>query len=359
MTDNFNELLSSLEQKLTNDCTVLQKTVKSIIDAVKKEKENNDNIVKSLKKFEPIESDIVKLNIGGSLFSTFKSTLTKQLTDKNGNLYSPNLFVSFLNGFAKPKYDENNAIFIDRNPKYFGHLLDFLRIANSNLEYEVPGDLDRNELIKEAKYYNVKALEDFLNIEDIKISLKNFDSTILSKNKFDELMKFCEFPKNTKWTLLYRASRDGFGSNDFHSKCDAKPNNLVIVKSSQGYIFGGYTSEYWDTSDKFISDEKAFLFTFVNSLEYPMKLSINQNFKNKAIYCSDKVCPTFGSGFDLCIANNSNTSKQSYTKLGNTYSIPSSFCDLYGHNPNNSNINSLFAGTQYFQTVEIEVFHKM
>jgi hypothetical protein len=35
-----------------------------------------------------------------------------------------------------------------------------------------------------------------------------------------ELIKVCEFSPNDKWSLLYRGTRDGFDSSDFHSKSD-------------------------------------------------------------------------------------------------------------------------------------------
>ena len=33
-----------------------------------------------------------------------------------------------------------------------------------------------------------------------------------------------------KLTLLYRGSRDGFLSSDFHEKCDGKTNTIALVK---------------------------------------------------------------------------------------------------------------------------------
>ena len=46
-----------------------------------------------------------------------------------------------------------------------------------------------------------------------------------------ELLKLCEFSPNEKWSLLYRGTRDGFDSNDFHSKCDGHSNTLTILKA--------------------------------------------------------------------------------------------------------------------------------
>ena len=46
------------------------------------------------------------------------------------------------------------------------------------------------------------------------------------------------------WKLCWRASRDGWGNNIFHSLCDEKGPTVTIVKVGK-YIFGGYTSLSW------------------------------------------------------------------------------------------------------------------
>ena len=47
------------------------------------------------------------------------------------------------------------------------------------------------------------------------------------------------------YTLIYRASRDGWAASSFHSFCDRKGPTVVIVKS--GYnIFGGYAAQHWE-----------------------------------------------------------------------------------------------------------------
>lgn len=48
--------------------------------------------------------------------------------------------------------------------------------------------------------------------------------------------------------LIYRGSRDGFLSKNFHNKCDYKGETLSIIKSTKGYIFGGYTKINWDST---------------------------------------------------------------------------------------------------------------
>ena len=49
-----------------------------------------------------------------------------------------------------------------------------------------------------------------------------------------------------KWRLLYRASEHGYTGSSFHECCDdVKGPTLVIIKSSRGWIFGGYTTQSW------------------------------------------------------------------------------------------------------------------
>lgn len=53
-------------------------------------------------------------------------------------------------------------------------------------------------------------------------------------------MSLCEFSADQEWNSLYRASQDGFEAAQFHSKSDNKPNTLVLIKSANGNVFGGY-----------------------------------------------------------------------------------------------------------------------
>lgn len=64
-----------------------------------------------------------------------------------------------------------------------------------------------------------------------------FKSRILNVNMENDLIRLCEFMPKDHWSLLYRASRDGFGSKDFHSKCDNHTNTLTIIKEKISLLF--------------------------------------------------------------------------------------------------------------------------
>ena len=49
-----------------------------------------------------------------------------------------------------------------------------------------------------------------------------------------------------KWKLIYRSSEHGYTGSSFHEYCDdVNGPTLVIIKSSEGWIFGGYTTQSW------------------------------------------------------------------------------------------------------------------
>ena len=60
-------------------------------------------------------------------------------------------------------------------------------------------------------------------------------------------------PKTGNWSICWRATRDGWASSTFHSRCDGKSSTLTIVqviKNSKTYVFGGYTTVPWSSSSK-------------------------------------------------------------------------------------------------------------
>ena len=68
-------------------------------------------------------------------------------------------------------------------------------------------------------------------------------NTILFGNEYDGKLR--EWVGDYKWRLLYRASENDYTAESFHEYCDNKGPTLVIIKSSGGWIFGGYTTQSW------------------------------------------------------------------------------------------------------------------
>jgi hypothetical protein len=158
-----------------------------------------------------------------------------------------------------------------------------------------------------------------LNVNSI---INSFKSEILiGERQMSELIELCEFSPSDKWSLLYRGTRDGFGSKDFHSKCDGHSNTLTIVKAKQSsYIFGGFTAVNWESSNKYKLDPNAFLFSLTNKDNKPLKMKVDSNRHEDAIYCGSEYGPTFG--HDIYIANDANITINCCSNLGLTYHHP-------------------------------------
>ena len=71
------------------------------------------------------------------------------------------------------------------------------------------------------------------------LSSRNYEpcfgsSSTLNFRDKNDLNKLCKFTDDMKWTLLYRASVDGFSAKDFHKKCDKREKTLTIIKTNEG-----------------------------------------------------------------------------------------------------------------------------
>ncbi|XP_055524642.1 BTB/POZ domain-containing protein KCTD3 [Wyeomyia smithii] len=93
-------------------------------------------------------SDIVNLNVGGTRFSTSRQTLT----------WVPDTFFTSLlnserNGRISSLRDETDAIFIDRDPKLFSIILNYLRTKEIDIK-----SCDIRVLRHEAEFYNISPL---------------------------------------------------------------------------------------------------------------------------------------------------------------------------------------------------------
>ncbi|CAO4367591.1 unnamed protein product [Caenorhabditis nigoni] len=95
-------------------------------------------------------TDIVKLNVGGTIFQTAKSTLTK---------FDGFFRTMFETPIPVPR-DESGAIFIDRSPKHFDLILNFMRDGHVGLQKYSE---DVEEILKEAEYYLLGGLMELCN----------------------------------------------------------------------------------------------------------------------------------------------------------------------------------------------------
>ena len=229
-------------------------------------------------------------------------------------------------------------------------------IINSLLEKDYKKRASIEDTLKKVNSY----LKDHLPI--------NFESNILLDNYcykhylIDWLKKPNQNNNNLNdIKLLYRGSRDGFQAKTFHEKCNNKGETLVIIKSNDNFIFGGYTELNWDNTTwngkvgdgnnaRRNGNGNEFVFTLENPHNIvPSKFNMKKEWLNHSICCDKNLGPIFGCN-DIRIEDECNVNNNSFT----FYDFqPGEYCfdDTTGKK------RLLFTGTKKFLVKEIEVFN--
>lgn len=159
------EELEGLKQKLES----IEQNLETRMNELEKRQEKwkkEDDLICDLQSKEEI---IVRFTISGKNFSTRLETLTKK---KDNLLYK--IIVKKINEH------KNTPIVLNRNPKYFGDILNYLRFNKVNIKKYSQFELE--ELLEEAKYFDLTDLEEKLNTFYSEIKVINFTATNLFNN---------------------------------------------------------------------------------------------------------------------------------------------------------------------------------
>ena len=156
-------------------------------------------------------------------------------------------------------------------------------------------------------------------------------------------------PSYSKSVLLYKATRDGFTPDAFHSRCNNVANTVTVISNNLNHVFGGFTAAKWSSTIGYIADPTAFIFSLRrNGGVTNFKLPINSTQVSNAIYNHPTVGPIFGKGWDIFINDKSNI------KNGSNSDIYSYTPPTY---PSGSDYSTFLAGGYVdWLTTEIEVY---
>eukprot|EP00026_Physarum_polycephalum_P012190 Phypoly_transcript_12469.p1 GENE.Phypoly_transcript_12469~~Phypoly_transcript_12469.p1 ORF type:complete len:326 (+),score=33.49 Phypoly_transcript_12469:114-1091(+) len=320
--------------KVKQDFTNLVDSVEKRIKELESMERHWSALEASMEQHASMAADQITLNVGGQKFTTSKTTL---LSHKGS-------FFDAMLSSGKWKPDSKGRYFIDRNPELFPVILDYLRTGKVNLKkysYDVYEDLQT-----ELDFYLISIPETMLT------PYKVLDTALEKKLK--------EWTKKSTLTLLYSGSRDGFEAQVFHAKCNNKGPTVTCVKSTQGYVFGGYAAAAWDSSNQFKSAPGSFLFTFHNPYQFApttflRKGRFNHGVTNISdIFTFSTYGPTFGG--QGCWGTNTNATAHDILISDNcniyncTSNFPHSYQDTSGYGA------AIFTGSANFLVSEIEVF---
>ena len=116
-----------------------------------------------------------------------------------------------------------------------------------------------------------------------------FESEIIrEKNEIDFIKRRLNpEDKNISFDLIYKCDENNDTPLIFHEKCDGKKNVLVLIETTEGVRFGGFTSVGFNSTSGNTLDSNAFIFSIDKRKIYNVK-------KNKeAIYCYSTYGPCF------------------------------------------------------------------
>ncbi len=295
-----------------------------LVNASNEEKEWKDIKVKLAT--TSIKGKVI-LDVGGEKYATSVDTLTRVKDTVFTALFSKQ--------WQLERDPDDKSIFIDRNGKIFTYILEYLRTDI------VPNNVWKDETILhsvliESQHFRLHALTDML------AGFSN--GTLLQLEHKKKLNEFYG-KMHQQWELIYKASRDGFNANAFHTRCNNKGPTMTIIQSNNNYLFGGYTSIPWTSDNSYKNDTTAFLFTLTNPHDIPpTKYLLNPDKTGNAVNHTSSYGPTFGGGHDIHLANASNSNKSSYSNF------PTAYTDTTGKG------NATFTGARNFTTSDIEVF---
>ena len=327
--------VESLSQQATKMNAVLEN---QLANASNEEKEWKDIQVKLA---TTVVDGKVILNVGGDKYSTSVDTLTRE---------KDTFFTALFSKQWKLELDpDDKSIFIDRDGKLFQHILAHFRTR------KIPVDVMSNEslrqaLIIEAEYFRLHDLIFILTEPERKLEEQRRINPYFSSGSLvdkDQQTKLNELygKKDQQWSLIYKASRDGFDAAAFHTKCNNQGPTMTIIQSKNNYLFGGYTMIPWSSNPGWMQDGTAFLYTLTNPHNIPCtKYSLNAAYIAQTVFHDDRFGPVFGAGNDLVVAGGSNANYSSRTNFPNTY------IDTTGKG------NGTFTGALNFTTSDIEVY---
>ena len=184
--------------------------------------------------------DVVNRLYSGS--NAFSTAWKSRCVIVNGNEY--NMMKDCIQ--KEWKYNKQEQLFecvID--DKYEPIFQSFSKFIENKVDdyYELIVNLDRRTL---NEFIN----NDFVNMTNEDVHCFFFPiyspllrNTVLFGQEYDSYLR--EWVGDYNWKLIYRASEHGYTAKSFHEYCDDKGPTLAIIKSSEGWIFGGYTTQSW------------------------------------------------------------------------------------------------------------------
>ena len=210
----------------------------------------------------------------------------------------------------KNKDNENINVDENENEKNFQkdenlHNLEEMKDAlKQQIANNIKNSNEQEKLSQENSFEELKNKNIYLLLDQNQLPFH--ESSIISEDE-KEKQKEIEFllewlspslnnlpnpPKVLRTKLIYKSEIDGDKALTFHEKCDNISPTIILIKTKEGFRYGGYTSVSWEGPEEteFKADQDAFIFSFDTLKKYECLDA------QKSIQCSISFGPNFGDG---------------------------------------------------------------
>ena len=332
-----NEMLKQENSLLNKENTSLKNENENLRNELNQYKEEYDKIKKE---FTSLQNDTVNIQEQNKELLKIKETYENQIQIAQNNLEQLTKDNETLNQNFTLLSKQNESLITENNS---------LKNAQQKSPYS---DEEIKNLMEELSAYRLKAQENELlkkQLEDLQYQIQVLqerqEEDDVKEVKGDIIHDMNELEMITKKinkenkriiiNLLYKASADSDSAAVFHEKCDGANNTIVLVETTDGKRFGGYTTKSWRGNCIEKADTDAFIFSFD-------KMKTYDNIPgDDAIGCYPKFGPIF-LGCQIKIFDNA------FTKGGTTFEKELNF--------NTEEDYELTGGNRTFGVKDIEVY---
>ena len=130
----------------------------------------------------------------------------------------------------------------------------------NNLTNEVKNLKEKNQKLEER----VEEMEKLLLLP----YKENLAKELQKQKDMNRIKEWISPGKDIKFKLLFKKSRDGNTTKDFHDLCDNKGKTLIIIETTEGRKFGGVAYDNWNTNDSWRTNPKDFVFSLDLNKKY-------------------------------------------------------------------------------------------
>jgi len=280
--DNLSHLLQSIEEvnKAKEEEMIQNQNQEQNKENNEEEKENNNeeknNNLEEMK-------DALKLQIEKKI----KNDNIQQ--DDNNEINNANINNNIEKEEENEKGEENIN---EQNEQNIGFISP---VENNNLLFAESSIISLSELEKRKE----------LNL------LQNWLDSWINKGTHDQP----SIPYSTK--LIFSSEKEDDKASSFHKNCDNIAPTLVLIETKEGFRYGGFTTQKWESPEQsiFKNDEDAFIF----SIDTEKKYDVTD--PKKSIQCSMFWGPYFGEGGAICVPDNFLHEKNAFYQWPSSYDI--------------------------------------